>query len=337
MRKFRIAIQLVLAASLLAGCTAVEQTSNTPSNITPSVTVVTMTPTVSPTIKPSFTPTETLVPSMTPTPTEAPEAKLIEWDNAELNINGQPVEFVMGMEESADVLSLWSQWGIKRLTINKEMKGDYKNKFSKLIEASLWQASINGGSMVSFDEFLANSDKYPISFTEPNDSGGFLDVHFFLEDIKRVEWRYVNTNDPRLFFLNPTLGPKVGYKRKTDGTFIVYSAPIVDDNMMNILLGNEFKEYRGNLLPYMVGDTLGGLTRHLLEMSNTTSLYSQGESPESQNLRAVSGGFEDELNKVESVSGYPSIAGMKAVEGSTTNEAGAKYFRDYGFWKAIMQ
>jgi hypothetical protein len=332
MRKsIQTVIEMVLAASLLTGCVVVEQLLKTPRKIPNSVTA-SMTRTISSTITQTWTPTITLTPSVTPTPTEAPEAKLIEWDSVEININGRPVEFVMGVEDNSNVLSVWSQWGVHGLSINREMKGDNGERLGKMIEAALWQASSNGGSINSFQKFLKGSDQFPIILVKPDGKGGFQDKSIKLNDIKRFEWRFINSNDLRLYFLNAQISPKVGYKMRDDGTLIVYSAP-TGSGVMDVLVGPEFKGFAKDQVAYLMGDQLGDLLWEVIEIGYTTSLHSSN-NPESDSAKASSDTFYSKLVMAQDACNYASSS--KLPDRSSYTFA-ISYFRDYGLWKAVVK
>jgi hypothetical protein len=325
---FRIVIELFLIIPLLAGCAVVRKFSNA-FKITPTVTV-SLTPTISPTITQTWTPTITLTPSVTPIPTDVPEVSLHEWDHAVISIKGKSVEFVMGMENGSDVQVIWNKWGIINLELNKA--GNYQERFAKLIEAALWQVSTNGGSLKSFDEFLQNSDQYPIVFVEPDEKGGFRDKSIKLDDIKRIEWRFINTTDKRLYFLNAQISPSVGYKMMDDGTLEIYTAPVESGNMDTYTNDPYFKRLTWNDKVYLIGDDLGDfLLRDMLEMNYTHALYSENGSSEGENQKSFSDNFIDTLNIVRKA------ADSRVFKDGTWATEIIAYDKSYGYWNVVMK
>ncbi len=338
---FQIIVKLVVAGSLLAGCAqGLRVTQMGDPTVDPKPSVTAHKPTEKPVgVKPvqAAAPTETPTPAATateiPTPTatvEAAETHLTEWDKAEINMNGNQVEFVVGMEDNSDVLSMWSKWGVEGLAINKGMKGSYDEKFGKMIGSALWQASTNGGSVKPIEEFLQNSDQYPIVFVEPDGKGGFRDKSFKLNDIKKIEWRFVNSNDPKLYFLNPQIAPRVGYKMKDDGTFIIYTAPTGTGLMDDIKNESDFKKFSKEDLSYIQGLSLGNIVWEILEMSYTGTLYdgnpSEGDSPKSFDV-----GFTDKLSNVWKGAGF-----INLWDGNTLAQL-VDYYKKNGYLKAVVK
>jgi hypothetical protein len=154
--------------------------------------------------------------------TEVAEPAFIEWENVELEIGGRPVEFVIGKEEGVD---LWSKWGIESIEINENLP-NYKEKFATLISAYLWQDYVyQSSNEISFEEFIQNPENYKINLVSPDGNGWYQSTAFTLDQIKRVEMRYVQRDDPRLYYSNSSVTGKdndFGYKFKTDGTLIMY-------------------------------------------------------------------------------------------------------------------
>lgn len=244
--------------------------------------------------------------------TEIVEAKLIEWENIMIDINGKPVDFVIGQEEGSDVTN---KWGIKGIIVNKDIV-DYQEKLSIVLTSSLWQAYVNQSySDISYDEFLKNPDKYPISLTSPDGNGGYKSESFTIDQIKKFEWRFVSRNDKRLYFTDPTVDSADinGYGISEDGTLTLYDAWPEINSSFDIIFAD-------------------GLFAKIYNMSNTREL----ESPE---------GLASHLEKWKEAIGIlhktcsflPSAEEWTQTTGGNSLESWRKYLLDHPFWDLVLK
>jgi hypothetical protein len=245
-KTIRTAIKLALTASLLAGCaySYAPQTKSvanpTANNASASATTLPIanTPTKTATPKPTATIAPTPKPTLTPTK-EGMDSPLVEWSNVTLHINGQQVEFATGKEGNIDP---FSEWGIEGFKPKTDLD-NFDTRFSEMVSASLWEVycAENKDKEITYEAFMKNPDHYKIISSQPGVNGTFVNVQFSLNDLKRVEMRFVaSEDDPRLTFNDPTITSKPEGTAFHDGVLVLYRGAPVEEKTLDNLTKPEF-------------------------------------------------------------------------------------------------
>ena len=299
------------------------------SSITPSPTAE---PTKTPTAEPTETPTPTETQAPTATPETAPRPEMIQFpgmvDNVDLNINGRTVPLSIGTERESNILNTWSKWGITGFGVNPELP-NFQQKLSLMVTGALWQDS--GAAQKSYDEFMQNPDQYPISLVMPDGKGGTFTKTFVLNDINRIEYRYVDFKDPRLYLTTHLSLIPSGYQWDENGTLIMYTTTLPDDGQLNIIYtpSSKLLSYKGRGLEQSTATVdQGDMLWTLLYVTYTPSITESagqvgGVFPDSR--------FLDRLKKVADLCEYPTAATLKAA-GIISNSATMAYLQTHSFW-----
>jgi len=262
--------------------------------------------------------------------TEAAEPALIVWESVELEIAGRPVEFVIGKEEGVD---LWAKWGIEGLKINENLN-NYKEKFTTFISASLWQIyQSQTMSEVSYEEFMQNPENCKIRLVTPDGEGGFQGEAFTMDQINRFEIRYINREDPRLYYENKLLSTtNYGYKIREDGTLVMYSTYQESDNNLDGVFSQKYFPYWGESLPQVTGLFVGdGIICGFLGMAYSVNLGSPEPMPDYRK------DYLDRSGKIQEMCDYPTAAKIESSPGNTWTEQIVGYIPNHGFFEIIFK
>lgn len=278
--------------------------------------------------------TSTMPATMTPTieatieVTEAPEPRLIEWENIEFEISGRPMEFVIGKEEGANTEN---KWGITSLEINENLES-YQEKFAELISFSLWQVYLSEGGQTTFEEFLKTPELYKIGIVTPNDKGDYQYSTFTMDQIKRFELRYLGYGDSRLYMNDPTIVSSdyfYGYEMKSNGTFVIYQSWPNTEGSLDGILGPDYPE--NSAKEYGAGEMVGQLLLSVIYGIGSTR---ELDSPEG--LSGHKGGWLIFHKALQENTDLPSIEKMRQVTGGTSTSNAAEYFTKHGFWVVTL-
>jgi hypothetical protein len=149
------------------------------------------------------------------------EAPIEVFDQITLNINGKPVEYVIGTEVGeTNVKSLFQkQLGINRIVLNRQ-RDNLQEQFGKFVSATFWQAAVYDDT--SYDTFMAN----PKDYSYRNIPGV---NEFTFDEIKEVRHIFIHPEDARFERFTLASGAKASYSMK-DGIFTLYSTISTDPN-----------------------------------------------------------------------------------------------------------
>ena len=310
---------LVVMGIVLVACAAYESTKDVDTGTSTSEPpAVETTEAATPTMEA----TKTIEPTPTATEVVETEATLVEWDKMELNIGGRPMEFVLGMEKGAD---LKNKWGMSKMEINDNL-ADAETKLSTMIGASFWQVYVaQSGEQVTYEDFLLTPEKYKINLMSPDGEDGYKSTVFSFDQIKKFERMFVNENDPRLFFNDPSTRTDAvsGYKLEDDGTFILFETfGNREIEVLDILTSPISTRTELPWVPYRVGNEIGdSIKQELYGIANTPELESSGRLS------------NHEYKWYDFMFVIDDMGEMTTYEGLSSSVNTEKYFEDNSFWR----
>jgi hypothetical protein len=332
--KYFLITTVILAVSLLAGCayTYASQSQSVSTNKA-SVSATALPTKNSPTNTTTPKPTATIIPTPKPTLTptkEGMDSPRVEWSNVTLHINGHQVEFATGKEGNIDPFGKWGIEGFKP----KTDLNNFDSHFSEMVSASLWEVycAENKNKEITYEAFMKNLDQYKIVSSQPGVNGNFVNVQFSLNDLKRVEMRYVaSEDDPRLTFNDPTITSKPEGTAFHDGVLVLYRGAPVEEKTLDNIAEPTFVANFQNTAPLMIGNWLGSMFfTDIIPMAYSGQLgYPTGNGKD----------YLPRMRKIKEMIGYPTTEAMAAAEGSDgiSPEFQGKYLPIHGFWIAIMK
>ncbi len=97
-----------------------------------------------------------------------------------------------------------------------------------------------------------------MNLVTPDGKGGFQGEAFTMDQINRFEIRYINREDPRLYYENKLLSTNnYGYEIREDGTLVMYSTYQESDNNLDGVFSQKYFPYWGESLPQVTGLFVG--------------------------------------------------------------------------------